>query len=235
MSLCLLPLLISGKIGWWSLKLLLHFKILVESKGGLKMRERKIGSSGQLELSGEIMNLLGYSLRMLHRRGTDLKSTFSAGTEVYIMVREERPHAEGTPREVSAAKVSILHPFIKDEAEMRETGNINGLFTLVCPTRLAPAFLDWREYWQAQVRDHGAYLRELPDIRALNERSDAMKTYCVVSPDVALMVYYQRREDINFLLVPACPVHAMMGGSRAGNDRLVGFRAFMPAQYLLLD
>lgn len=187
----------------------------------------------QLVLSGEVMNLLGYELRILDS-SLKVQLRYPAKTEVSIMTRQDCSRPGSSQHEVMSAKAVILHPFVKSDAEPEAIGEFNGVIDLMYPRR-SQVFEDWSRYWQEQVQQHNSYLRGMPDLKALNKRPGAMQTYCVVNPDVALMVNFQMHCDIDHVLVPTCPVYnrVRLGPNLSRDGYLLGFRALMPAQYLL--
>lgn len=187
----------------------------------------------QLMLSGEVMNLLGYELRILDNC-MKMQLRYPAKAEVDIMTRQECSSPGSSPYEVTSAKAAIMHPFVKNDADPEKIGKLNEVIDLVHP-RQPQMLVELGQYWQEQVQQHNAYLRGMPDLKALNKRSGAMQTYCVVNPDVALVVNFWMHCDIDHVLVPTCPIYdrVRFGPNLSRNGRLLGFRALMPAQYLL--
>lgn len=170
-----------------------------------------------LSFNGAIMNLLGYPLNLQHIGGqskfllyppepTDVRVTYrewdhSAGVEHTCQVTQEAP--------------------LKLEPAPEPIGLLNDVIRLIRP---AGDSRNLRDFWLRTVRLQHADVTGFPDMKSLR-KEPAQKTYVVASASAALVAHFKRKEELDFVLIPAIPIDEKQPCS--------GYQALLPARYLI--
>lgn len=170
----------------------------------------EMGPYEPVELEGGICNLLRTDLYIVDA-ATKLRCKYE---------REQMGPAEVVWQDGERRRLApqLVPPILSDVCLI---GSYNhGYIDLVAPTQDLTGLLD---FWKRAVQTQQARQYRLPNMKPWRKRS-GMRLYCVVSVGVALTAFF-RYEEIDQLLVPACP--------HPCTDGIVGYEALMPVEYLL--